>query len=471
MIKKIRSKLSVKVFMITFLLLVSGCAVTYLCLTRFAPYIYTHELSEAEEIAQIMSVELSHVYTEEADYFIAAYRDILSEACDDEFVFHLFTDSGEEIALPHLDTFSGGSITNYQNAHPSKEYRLSFADSPQEYILLLTGNEEKESQIIEALQRSLPILCVTVAALSFTAALFYTWYLTKPVKQLSQISKQMADLDFSGLCPVDRTDETGVLARSLNELSAKLSASLTALQDANRKLQADIDKERQLEKQRTAFFSAASHELKTPVTIIRGQLQGMLYQVGRYKDRETYLARSLEVTDALENIIQELLTISRLDTPGFSCSRDMISLSRLSDDRLTACEDLLVQKDLTLEKQIAPDIFISGDERLLQKALDNLLGNAAAYSEPGNTVSVSLWREDERAKLTVENTGAHIPEEAIPRLFEAFYRVDQSRNRQTGGTGLGLYIVKTILDLHDAAIQIANTDRGVIVSLQFFALF
>ena len=129
--------------MITFLLLVSGCAVTYLCLTRFAPYIYTHELSEAEEIAQIMSVELSHVYTEEADYFIAAYRDILSEACDDEFVFHLFTDSGEEIALPHLDTFSGGSITNYQNAHPSKEYRLSFADSPQEYILLLTGNEEK----------------------------------------------------------------------------------------------------------------------------------------------------------------------------------------------------------------------------------------------------------------------------------------------------------------------------------------
>ncbi len=120
-----------------------------------------------------------------------------------------------------------------------------------------------------------------------------------------------------------------------------------------------------------------------------------------------------------------------------------------------------------VEKDISPKICISGDLQLLQKVVDNLLGNAAAYSPAGERIMVNVWQADEKAHLTIENTGVHIPDEDIPKLFEAFYRVDQSRNRQTGGTGLGLYIVKTILDLHGAAIKIENTAQGVKVSVQF----
>ena len=125
------------------------------------------------------------------------------------------------------------------------------------------------------------------------------------------------------------------------------------------------------------------------------------------------------------------------------------------------------QNHLTATQSISPEIYILGDMQLLQKALDNLLGNAAAYSGAGNQILIKLWKETETTTLTIENTGAHIPDEAISKLFEPFYRVDQSRNRQTGGTGLGLYIVKTILDLHGAKIEIANTIQGVIVSIQF----
>ena len=218
---------------------------------------------------------------------------------------------------------------------------------------------------------------------------------------------------------------------------------------------------------RSEFFAAASHELKTPITIIKGQLQGMLYQVGRYKDRETYLAQSLEITDTLGKMVQELLTISRLDTPGYTCKKSNLNLSNFLIDRITAFEDLFMQKDLTVEQSISPEVYILGDMQLLQKALDNLLGNAAAYSGAGNQILIKLWKETETTTLTIENTGAHIPDEAISKLFEPFYRVDQSRNRQTGGTGLGLYIVKTILDLHGAKIEITNTIQGVIVSVQF----
>ena len=467
MIRKIKSKLSVKVFLITSMLMVACCSVTYLCIAHFAPYIYSHDLAEVEELADMLSEELSHIPKEEVQYFIQGYNDILTKQYDDEFAFHLFQNSGNEIALSDLNEFTGNKIDDYKSTDTTREYEISFADSTEAYILLLAKNTNKESQVVLALQKTLPILSVAILLVSVIAAFFYTWYMTKPIKKISKLSKQMADMDFSGLCPTNRTDEIGVLSHSLNDLSKKLAAALSELQEANQKLQADIDMERRLEKQRVEFFAAASHELKTPITIIKGQLQGMLYQVGRYKDRETYLAQSLEITDTLGKMVQELLTISRLDTPGYTCKKSNLNLSNFIIDRITVFEDLFMQKDLTVEQSISPEIYILGDMQLLQKALDNLLGNAAAYSGAGNQVLIKLWKETETTTLTIENTGAHIPDEAIPKLFEPFYRVDQSRNRQTGGTGLGLYIVKTILDLHGAKIEIANTIQGVIVSVQF----
>ena len=467
MIRKIKSKLSVKVFLITSMLMVACCSVTYLCIAHFAPYIYSHDLAEVEELADMLSEELSHIPKEEVQYFIQGYNDILTRQYDNEFAFHLFQNSGKEIALPDINKFTGNKIDDYKSTDTTGEYEISFADSTETYILLLAKNTNKESQVVLALQKTLPILSVTILLVSVIAAFFYTWYMTKPIKKISKLSKQMADMNFSGLCPTNRTDEIGVLSHSLNDLSKKLAAALSELQEANQKLQADIDMERRLEKQRVEFFAAASHELKTPITIIKGQLQGMLYQVGRYKDRETYLAQSLEITDTLGKMVQELLTISRLDTPGYTCKKSNLNLSNLIVDRITAFEDLFMQKDLTVEQSISPEIYILGDMQLLQKALDNLLGNAAAYSGAGNQVLIKLWKETETTTLTIENTGAHIPDEAISKLFEPFYRVDQSRNRQTGGTGLGLYIVKTILDLHGAKIEIANTIQGVIVSVQF----
>ena len=467
MIRKIKSKLSVKVFLITSMLMVACCSVTYLCIAHFAPYIYSHDLAEVEELADMLSEELSHIPKEEVQYFIQGYNDILTRQYDNEFAFHLFQNSGKEIALPDINKFTGNKIDDYKSTDTTGEYEISFADSTETYILLLAKNTNKESQVVLALQKTLPILSVTILLVSVIAAFFYTWYMTKPIKKISKLSKQMADMNFSGLCPTNRTDEIGVLSHSLNDLSKKLAAALSELQEANQKLQADIDMERRLEKQRVEFFAAASHELKTPITIIKGQLQGMLYQVGRYKDRETYLAQSLEITDTLGKMVQELLTISRLDTPGYTCKKSNLNLSNLINDRLTAFEDLFMQKDLTVEQSISPEVYILGDMQLLQKALDNLLGNAAAYSEAGNQIIVKLWEENEKVNLTIENTGAHIPDEAISKLFEPFYRIDQSRNRQTGGTGLGLYIVKTILNLHEAKIEVTNTLQGVIVSTQF----
>ena len=469
MIKKLRSKLAFKVFCLTLLLLVSCCGITYSCIVCFAPYIYSHDVADAGEIAQMVAVELSHAPRAEAPHLLAFFQELLARDFDDEFVLHLFGSSGEEWALPQLDALTGAHLEDYRNVERTEPQTLSFQEDTEAYTVFITPNTHKASQVVQALERALPVLSAVILAVSATAAFFYTWYITGPVIAMSRIARQMATLDFSGLCRARRTDEIGALSRSLNELSAKLSAALAQLRQANEQLQADMRRERDLEKQRTEFFSAASHELKTPITIIKGQLQGMLYQVGRYRDRDTYLARSLETADTLERMVRELLTVSRLGTPDAAFRMEPVHLSALVEERLSAYEDLFAQKELTVQPFLAPDIQTMGDPRLLEQALDNLLANAAAYSGAGNEVRVKLWSQDGRANLSVENTGARIAEADLPRLFDPFYRVDPSRSRQTGGTGLGLTIAKAILDRHRARIAIANTDSGVLVSIQFRA--
>ena len=467
MIKKIKSKLAVKVFIISVLLITFCCGITYFFILRFAPYIYSYAPSDVEWLADELAQELSVVDKGETAVYFSIANDTLTESYNNEYLFHLFNSAGEEVSLTDTTIATGKQIDDYNPEETSEHYTVSFIGEKHSYTLFLAKNTDKESQVVEALHKALPALTIVIIMVSVLVAVFYAWYITAPIKKISKMSRRMASMDFSSLCPVDRTDEIGVLADSLNTLSSNLSVALMELKEANQKLQADIDKERELERQRVEFFSATSHELKTPITIIKGQLQGMLYQVGRYKDRETYLAQSLEVTNTLEKMVQELLTISRLDTPGYVCKKSDIDFSRLINERLIAYEDLFMQKELNVEKTVTPELHITGDIQLLQKVLDNLLGNAATYSGIGNCIFVKLWNELGKIKLTIENTGVHIPDEDIPKLFEAFYRVEQSRNRQTGGTGLGLYIVKTILELHGAEIEIANSAQGVIVSVQF----
>ena len=468
MIKRMKDRLAVKVFILTAVLLAGCCGITYFCIAHFSPYIYIHKISEAEELAFELNETMSNISQDEVPWFIEDMSDMLAKYTDDEFVFHIFNDSGAELVLPDLKSSNGRKKEDYESQEKTPEYAFTCLDGTETYTMFASQNTDKESQVIEAIRKSFPVLSVVVIAVSVIAAFFYTWYMTKPIKEVSAISKKMADMDFSSSCPVSRTDEIGVLSGSLNELSQRLSTTLLELQEANQKLQADIDMEREMERQRTMFFSAASHELKTPITIIKGQLQGMLCQVGRYKDRETYLAQSLEVTNKLEEMAQELLTISRLDTPGYACNKVWFDFSALVNGSLKTHEDLFVHRELSVEKIILPEeVYLCGDVQLLQKVVDNLLSNAIAYSSVGSQIFLKLWQVEDKAILTLENTGIHIPDEDIPKLFEAFYRVERSRNRQTGGSGLGLYIVKTILDLHGAKIKIENSDRGVIVTIHF----
>ena len=222
-----------------------------------------------------------------------------------------------------------------------------------------------------------------------------------------------------------------------------------------------------MDRQRMAFFNAASHELKTPVTILKGQLTGMLEGVGVYQNRDKYLLRSLQVTGRMENLVQEMLTISRMEAGAAAMKQEPVELSALLEEQLKLDAGLLEQRSQHLVSALTPGITVPADASLLGKAVGNLLSNASRYSPEGAEIRVWCGRLEGRPALSVENTGARISGDALPHLFEAFYREEGSRNRSTGGSGLGLYLVKMILDRHGAVCTIENTEEGVKATVRF----
>lgn len=355
-------------------------------------------------------------------------------------------------------------ITEGKDTSAVKQYDMKVGEK--RYTMIVSGGMQPVNQALEILYQILPYIFGIAVVVSVLFALGASLYLTLPIVRLSQLSRNMAKLDFDSFYEGKRTDEVGVLGNSLNELSRNLSRTLGELQGANEKLRSDIELEREIEKKRIAFFSAVSHELKTPITILKGHLSGMLQGVGEYRNRDYYLRRSKEAADKMEDMVKELLTVSRIENHKFTTQRtDLAELLRLQIADMT---ELIEQKKLGLWVEIPEHLYFNVNPVMMDKVFSNLLFNAIRYTpaEKENQIRIALeaGADHSRACCRIENTGVFIPEDALSHVFEAFYRVEQSRNRQMGGSGLGLYIVKMILDQHSASYRIENTLEGVCFS-------
>ena len=371
------------------------------------------------------------------------------------------------LAWPAEEDTAVGAVTFAASGQATVTTEVYFAGQEDPYTLYVTPRVEVENLAVRALVQMAPWLLLALLAFSLLCAFVYSRYITRPIVRLSGIAGKMAELDFHWTCDERRRDEIGTLGRSLDELARRLDAALTELEAANHALRGEVERERELDRRRMAFFNAASHELKTPVTILKGQLSGMLEGVGVYRDRDKYLLRSLQTTGRMEDLIGEMLAISRMETGPAAVKQEQVDLAALMEGQLTLNRELLEQRGQRLASALTPGVTITGDAALLGRAVGNLLSNASLYSPEGAEIRVWCGFQDGFPALAVENTGARIQEEALPRLFEAFYRAEGSRSRATGGSGLGLYLVKMILDRHGAVCKIENTGDGVRAVVRF----
>lgn len=294
--------------------------------------------------------------------------------------------------------------------------------------MTLAPVEEAFGVIVSLLPISI-LMCVVIA---IAFSLLYASAITRPIKAISNETRHMTSLERDTRCQIKSKDEFGELALNVNSLYENLLSTIDSLE-------AELKKVAATEKAKNDFLRAASHELKTPVTAVSVVMDNMILGIGKYKNHKEWLPKCKELVDSLSNKLSDILDSSRFE---------VISEPYVTENIETICSEILEPyiviaraMGLTLYIDWSASFPVTAPPKLLEKALSNIFSNAVLYTTPGKKFSVYC----KGRSLIVENECPPIPEDQLLRLYEPFYRPDISRSRETGGNGLGLYIVETIL--------------------------
>jgi two-component system sensor histidine kinase VanS len=317
---------------------------------------------------------------------------------------------------------------------------------------------------------SLLLLTIIISfAISFIIGAPFSYFLTRRLQLFKQKGRALLDNNFQFTIKADNHDEVGELAGLLNDISENLRHSFNIIDARNKELLETIEKDKLSEAERRDFTAAASHELKTPVAILKGYLEGMAFNVGQFADHKLYLQKALEVTDEMGRLIMEMIDINRLASTKY-LKIEKFDLSALVISQVERISQLLGEKKQQLEIEVTPDLHINGDKKLFERAINNIMSNANKYSPENEKIIVRLLKQSENIILRITNTGVTIPEMQVDHLFDQFTRLEKSHNKETGGSGIGLYVVKKVMELHNFEYQLFNnknaTEFAIKISLE-----
>ena len=290
--------------------------------------------------------------------------------------------------------------------------------------------------------------------IGIVAAFVLSSYISRPIKQLSNIAERMSELDFDVKYDGKDKGEIGLLGNSMNNMSKKLEENISQLKAANLELQRDIDKKEKLEQMRTDFLSNVSHELKTPIALIQGYAEGL--KEGITDDPESmdfYCSVIMDEAAKMNDMVKRLLTLNQIE----------FDINELVKSVASANELRASQKELKITCDIKDTpLYVWADEYKVEEVITNYISNAINHCCNENIIKVAVGQIDkENVRVSVFNTGKNIPEEDIEHIWEKFYKVDKARTREYGGNGIGLSIVKAIVESMGKKCGVNNLSDGV----------
>ncbi|MEM5597237.1 HAMP domain-containing sensor histidine kinase [Niallia circulans] len=272
----------------------------------------------------------------------------------------------------------------------------------------------------------------------------------------------MVHLDFTSLKPIKQKDELGSLANNMLVMAQNLDIALNGLKEANGKLKEDMEKRLQMEKEQREFFEHASHELKTPLSIVKSFAEGLQDGISPNK-QDHYIEVIIEESEKMEVLIKNMLDLAKLENGAIKLRKTSFLLSEMIEDLANKLFCIAKEKNVVIEIMPKNEQHILADYEWMERVMKNLLINAIRHSEPDSVIRIriELDQENGNSVFQIENTGAQIPEEQLDKIWKRFYRAESSRSRMTGGTGLGLAIVQQILSLHGFHYGAENIPGGV----------
>lgn len=339
------------------------------------------------------------------------------------------------------------------------------------HYMVALSSLQPVGEAVNILRRYVIVLAPLIVVLVVLLSLIFSRIVSRPLLALNRTAARLAELDFSAVPEARSKDEFGELSRHLARLSRNLDQALNELTRANQQLQLDVEEKRKAEELRKELVANISHELKTPLGIVKGFAEGLQDGVADDK-RERYLAFIVSETDRMNALIMDMLELSKFEVKKVQLHPRSFSLTGLIKRVVESFAPQLEAKGLRIEltqseeeggPRLGPnEVTVWGDPRRIEQVILNLLSNAVRHARGHSTIRIALHRDmDGKMTTTIENSGPSIAEADLARIWDHFYRAERSRDRKSGGTGLGLAIVKHILELHGSEYGAWNTEQGV----------
>lgn len=292
--------------------------------------------------------------------------------------------------------------------------------------------------------------------------LFLTNRLTKPISELTSISQRMAQLDFDARYNSRCGNEIDVLGENFNSMSSQLEQTITELKQANLELEKDIADKIKIDQMRKEFLDNVSHELKTPIALIQGYGEGLKDNISDdVESREFYCDVILDEANKMNTMVKKLLTLNQLESGQDGVSIERFDITELIQGVIQKSEILVQQKEANVLFVKEEPVFVWADEFKIEEVMTNFFTNALNHVDDEKKIEIKVRKQDKTARISVFNTGEPIPREDIDNVWNKFYKVDKARTREYGGSGIGLSIVKAIMDSHQQKCGANNYDNGV----------
>ena len=280
--------------------------------------------------------------------------------------------------------------------------------------------------------------------------------------ELATLSQKMADLDFDAKYTSGGSNEIGVLGENFNRMSERLEQTISNLKEANYKLQKDIEQKEKRENMRSEFLGNVSHELKTPIALIQGYAEGLKEGVNDDPEsREFYCEVIMDEAGKMNRMVKNLLALNQLEFGEDDVQFERFDITSLISGVLQSLDILIEQKEAQVIFRHKNPVYVWADEFKVEQVVRNYVNNALNHIDGEKVIEIKITQENDMAKITVFNTGTPIPEEDLPHIWEKFYKVDKARTREYGGNGIGLSIVKAIMDSFGKGYGAINHTNGV----------
>lgn len=286
--------------------------------------------------------------------------------------------------------------------------------------------------------------------------------ITEPVLELAEISEKMIHLDFETKYEGNARNEIGILGENINQLSETLEKTISELKTANNELLRDVEKKEQIDEMRKEFLSNVSHELKTPIALIQGYAEGLKEGINDdAESREFYCEVIMDEAAKMNEMVKKLLTLNQLEFGNDIAAMERFDVMELIHAFLQSADILTKQNGISVKLDGTAPCYVWADEYKTEEVLQNYFSNAMNHCGGEKKIHVCVRKNGDKVRISVFNTGIPIPQEALPYIWDKFYKVDKARTREYGGSGVGLSIVKALMESMNEQYGVLNYENGV----------